>query len=87
MRENRKIKICMIAAGIFILLALPVYTQMRDEAARQRKREISLDISLEQEQASEDGREGETLASEGRAVEGQSGNERQEYAKARTGQQ
>ena len=83
MRENRKIKICMIAVGIFILLALPVYTQMRDEAARQRKREISLG----QEQAQEEGRKAEDTAAEGGSTAGQKEKSGQEDAKARMGRQ
>lgn len=74
MRE-KIIKICMVVTGILILLAMPVYTQIRDEAQRQRKKEIS----LAQDQALEAGQE-ESPAGEG----AHNGNKKQEDTKAGT---
>lgn len=51
----------MVVTGILILLAMPVYTQIRDEAQRQRKKEIS----LAQDQVLEAGQE---ESSAGRSV-------------------
>ncbi len=74
MRE-KIIKICMVVTGILILLAMPVYTQIRDEAQRQRKKEIS----LAQDQVLEAGQE-ESSAGEG----AYNGNKKQEDTKAGT---
>lgn len=65
----------MVVTGILILLAMPVYTQIRDEAQRQRKKEIS----LAQDQALEAGQE-ESPAGEG----AHNGNKKQEDTKAGT---
>ena len=74
MRE-KIINICMVVTGILILLAMPVYTQIRDEAQRQRKKEIS----LAQDQVLEAGQE-ESSAGEG----AYNGNKKQEDTKAGT---
>lgn len=65
----------MVVTGILIILAMPVYTQIRDEAQRQRKKEIS----LAQDQALEDGQE-ESPAGEG----AYNGNKKQEDTKEGT---
>ncbi len=84
MKQNTKIKICMVIAGIFILVAMSLYTQVKYEEERQRKKEISLDA----EQVSEAGPEWGGRAGESReAVQMQGGNRRQEDAEAGTGEQ